>query len=780
MSDGLNPAQARRGHHPHWAAVGAGGRGQRQDAGRDLSNRRADPARHAAQPHPGRHVHQQGGQAKCSSGLPLCWANSTEEKPEISTFHSLCVRILRRHAPRLGYPAQFAIYDRGDQESVARAALREIKVADGLLRPGDLLNFISRWKMQSIRPQQAASLAKSDKEHLASMAYRRYQNALKQAGAVDFDDLLLCTEELFEKFADVRRAEAERFSHLLIDEYQDTNGSQYRIVKALADGHRNLCVVGDDDQSIYGWRGADVSHILRFKHDWPDAKVVRLEENYRSTAAILTLANRLIRFNRQRHDKVLRPARPGGEKPQILQCQDETAEAAQVVDDIRSRLAGRRRGAARFRDPVSHQRTAARLRDGTAQGQAAVRADRRNVVLRSQGSPRHPGLFEAVGFARRRSLAAADHQYAAARHRPQSGRSAASTKRSPRASRCGTYCLAPATFPRCPPRRAKPIERFRSTIEHFRQRLGDESLLEVVSTLIHQIGYHDDLVRQYKDPPEQQARWAAVEEVVNTLGSYEKRSKRPTLAGFLDEIAMGDRENEQDKEEQLSRNAVALMTLHSAKGLEFPQVYLVGMEEGLLPHRRSRGDGRRGDRRGAAAVLRRHHAGPRPTDDFAGTDPDQMGQAAPDRAEPVFVRDHRPGGHCEAPRRPPRFSQSQPRASEVGQPATRRATLSAKTLKLNAQATLGTPFRMPPTTVVGVAKHQEVSLECCPTVLRNGGPYSPLTNRAAPTVSPHRAMTLYPPPCGIIADGPPNGFLGLKTHGTRESTRMSPNACAKV
>ena len=234
-----------------------------------------------------------------------------EERPEISTFHSLCVRILRRHATRLGYPEKFAIYDRGEQESVARTALRAIKVDDALLRPGDLIHWISRWKTQSLRPAQAASAAQSDKEHLASMAYRRYQQALKQAGALDFDDLLVCTEELFQRFADVRKAEADRFAHLLIDEYQDTNGSQYRIVRSLAAGHRNLCVVGDDDQSIYGWRGAEVSHILRFQHDWPDAKVVRLEENYRSTEAILTMANRLIAHNRQRHDKTLVAARAG-------------------------------------------------------------------------------------------------------------------------------------------------------------------------------------------------------------------------------------------------------------------------------------------------------------------------------------------------------------------------------------------------------------------------------------------------------------------------------------
>jgi DNA helicase II / ATP-dependent DNA helicase PcrA len=146
-----------------------------------------------------------------------------------------------------------------------------------------LLSLIGGWKSRSVLPADSARLAQTDKEHLASMAYRRYQQALKHAGAVDFDDLLLCTEQLFREHPEALRDEAERFDHLLIDEYQDTNGSQYRIVKALASGHRNLCVVGDDDQSIYGWRGAEVEHILRFREDWPEATVVRLEDNYRST-----------------------------------------------------------------------------------------------------------------------------------------------------------------------------------------------------------------------------------------------------------------------------------------------------------------------------------------------------------------------------------------------------------------------------------------------------------------------------------------------------------------
>jgi DNA helicase-2/ATP-dependent DNA helicase PcrA len=508
------------------------------------------------------------------------------EKPEISTFHSLCVRVLRRNATRLGYPEQFAIYDRGDQESIARAALREIKVPDEVMRPGDLINFISRWKTHSIGPEKSASLATTDKEHLASMAYRRYQRALKQAGAVDFDDLLMCTEELFANFPDVRRAEASRFSHLLIDEYQDTNASQYRIVRALADEHRNLCVVGDDDQSIYGWRGAEVAHILRFKHDWPDAKVVRLEENYRSTEAILTLANRLIKFNSLRHDKVLRPARLGGEKPQILQCPDEEQEAEMVVSDIAAQLAtGRvhpREFAILFRTNEQPRAFEAALRkaklpyvliggmsfydrkevrDILAYLKVLVRPDDEISLRRIINTPARSLGNKAV-----ESLLGA----AVSQGKPL-------WDVLPDASRISGV-NAPA---------AEAAHKFRQLIEDYRQRLETDPLVEVVSDLIQKIGYQDELARIYKDPQEQQARWVAVEEVVNSLAAYCKRAKQPTLAGFLDDVTLGDRDGDQDKESQLKRNAIALMTLHSAKGLEFPQVYLVGMEEGLLPHRRS-------------------------------------------------------------------------------------------------------------------------------------------------------------------------------------------------
>jgi DNA helicase-2/ATP-dependent DNA helicase PcrA len=508
------------------------------------------------------------------------------EKPEISTFHSLCVRILRRHATRLGYPAQFAIYDRGDQESVARTALREIRVPDEALRPGDLINFISRWKTHSIRPEKAASLATTDKEHLASMAYRRYQQALRQAGAVDFDDLLMCTEELFSQFSDVRGEEAERFRHLLIDEYQDTNASQYRIVRALAEGHRNLCVVGDDDQSIYGWRGAEVAHILRFKTDWPDAKVVRLEENYRSTEAILTLANRLIRFNSLRHDKILRPARGGGDKPQILQCPDEEQEAEMVVGDMLGRLS----------TGQVHPREFAILFRTNEQPRAF------EVALRKAKLPYV--LVGGMSFYDRKEvrdilaylklLANPGDEISLRRVINVPARAIGSKAQEALVARAvadgkSLWDVLPDAkqFVGLTASTVESMGKFRNLIEHYRDRLEKESIVDVVNGLIRDIGYQDEINRVYKEPADQMSRWAAVEEVVNSLGSYCKRARKPSLAGFLDDVALGDRDSNDEKETQLKRNAIALMTLHSAKGLEFPQVYLVGMEEGLLPHRRS-------------------------------------------------------------------------------------------------------------------------------------------------------------------------------------------------
>jgi DNA helicase-2/ATP-dependent DNA helicase PcrA len=534
-----------------------------------------------------------------------------DKKPEISTFHSLCVRILKRHITRLGYPAQFAIYDRGDQESVARAALRDIRVDGAVLRPSDLINIISRWKTAAIRPAEATAVAASDKEHLAAMAYSRYQRALKTAGAVDFDDLLLCTEELFAKHADVLAAEANRFDHLLIDEYQDTNGAQYRIVKALASPHRNLCVVGDDDQSIYGWRGAEVAHILRFKRDWPEAKVVRLEENYRSTGAILGMANRLIVFNRERHEKILRAFREEGETPRVLQYPDETTEANQVIEEINSqvfrRIAQPRDFAILFRTNEQPRAFEQELRRAklpyTLIGGMSFydRKEVRDILayLRVLAHPRDEVSLLRIINTPPRGI----------------GQRAVETLLACAVSQARPlWDILPdaGKIDGLPDAAVKAVGQLVGLIQEYQGRLhpsrkkgrgtsgdaygtntsGDayatgRPLVDVVSSLIHAVGYQAEINRQYKEPAEQLARWNTVEEVVNSLGSYQQRAEEPTLAGFLEDVALVGRDDQQDKESQLAKNAVVLMTLHSAKGLEFPQVYLVGMEEGILPHHRS-------------------------------------------------------------------------------------------------------------------------------------------------------------------------------------------------
>ena len=551
-------------------------------------------------------------------------------EPLVSTFHSLCVRILRRNIDKLDYPLNFSICDRGDQESFARQVLREIRVGEKMLRPTDLLSYISRCKSTSVRPSAAATQAQDDREHLAAAAYRRYQEALKAAGSLDFDDLLLCTEELFRVSETARTTESALFDHILIDEYQDTNQSQYRIVTALASPHRNLCVVGDDDQSIYGWRGAEVKHILRFSRDWPDAKVVRLEDNYRSTESILSWANQLIQFNKTRHSKVLRAARTGGDRPRVLQFKTETEEAEQVVGEIHRHLeAGRCEPcdvAILFRtneQPRAFETELRRRKIPYVLIGGMSFFDRREVkdvisFLQLIVKPDDdPALRRIINVPPRGISRPAVEKLAAAA--TQQGISP--WEMLSRADQV-TGLSAPAR---------KGCQAFRALIEKFEREFSSGSLTAALQNLIQETGYLTELRSRYNDPEEAVAREATVEQVVNALATYEEQKKKPTLLGFLDELALANRDLENDKEKQLKRNSVVLMTMHSAKGLEFPRVYIVGMEEGILPHHRSvaaEGDAIEEERRLcyvgvtraqdnltlSLALSRRRWGKPRPTD----------------------------------------------------------------------------------------------------------------------------------------------------------------------
>ena len=509
-------------------------------------------------------------------------------RPWISTFHSLCVDILRRDIESIGYPKNFTILDRGDQESIARTVLRELRVAEGSLRPGDLLWIISGWKSRGVAPARAADIADDDRQYLGAMGYRRYQSALRATGSVDFDDLLGLTVELFDSSPDVLKRHQDRFDRVQIDEYQDTNGLQFRLVEALVAGHRNLCVVGDDDQAIYGWRGAEVTHILNFSRQFPDAKIIRLEENYRCTRPILAAANRLVRCNRQRHQKTLRSNKPSADEVRYMVYPDGQTEAEKVVLEIR--FLSERKGVA-LRDIAILFRTNEQPRLFEAElRRAGVRYvmmgtqsfyDRREVrdllaYLKVLARPRDEASLlrilntPARGISRttaervlKRAVATGDSFWDAARKCQADGEINAKA--------------------------ADAVAGFHGLLERHRTRFASQprQMHEALQALITEIGYDSELERLYPDPNQRAAREVSVSEVLESLSEYAARSSQPTLSGYLSDTALDAREEEPDKDETAAQDAVKLLTLHSAKGLEFPRVYLVGMEEGLLPHRRS-------------------------------------------------------------------------------------------------------------------------------------------------------------------------------------------------
>ncbi|MEO8177404.1 MAG: UvrD-helicase domain-containing protein [Deltaproteobacteria bacterium] len=513
-------------------------------------------------------------------------------RPEVSTLHSLCVRILRRHADRLGYPKQFSICDRGDQESVARAALRNVRVDDQKLKPNDFLSLVGGWKSRGLGNEAALAGADGDREQLAALAYERYQAALFAQGSLDFDDLLLCTERLFTEFSDVREQEAARFDQLMIDEYQDTNSSQYRIIKALAQKHRNLCVVGDDDQSIYGWRGAEVQHILNFTRDWPEALVVRLETNYRSREPILALANLLIANNTTRHAKVLKPHRMGGAVPRFLRFEDETAEANAVVREI----AQKTQREDEDRVPLHDFAILFRTNEQPRAFELELRREKlRYTLVGGQSFFDRKEVRDMLAYLKLLAHASDEVSLLRVINTPSRGIGTSTVKALmavaiSRGKPLGEVLPEAITEADLAPPIAERILGFVRLIERYRARLESELTSVVVRALVTEIDYKAELERICKEPSEVEGRYLAVEGVARSIEEYEARTEQPTLAGFLDDTALAGRDDLGDDREK--KSGVTLMTLHSAKGLEFPHVYMVGMEEGLLPHKRVIAEGR--------------------------------------------------------------------------------------------------------------------------------------------------------------------------------------------
>ncbi len=506
-------------------------------------------------------------------------------KLTVGTFHSFCLKLLRENCELVGFPNGISIADASDQVAACKSVLRELRIAEATVKPAVLQSRISLLKNQLVSPEEFLAKPGDDLDELVGRGYQRYEEFLRRSRKMDFDDLLLYTVKLLQNNEYVREGLQAQYQYVMVDEYQDTNGPQYEIVNRIGAHHRNVCVVGDDDQSIYSWRGADISKILNFERIYPEATVVRLETNYRSTQEILDAANRVIRNNPTRHEKTLRSHAGRGELIQLVAHRDESIEAEYVVREIRMRVD---QGKNRLSDFAILFRTAIQPRTFEAELRARAipyilvggmsffdRKEVRDVLayLKVIQNPRDEvSLLRIINC-------------------PPRGVGKTTIDRVLEfATENGiTVPEAFAKAERIEGLNRKAVEAVQRLQERLRL-LGKEKpkddLVEFIQRVVETFAYRDEVNRCYPEPRDQEARWQAVVEVLNFAENHVRRRKRPSLATFLNELTLSSTDD-RSKEEAGKRNAVTLMTLHSAKGLEFPRVFLVGLEEGILPHARS-------------------------------------------------------------------------------------------------------------------------------------------------------------------------------------------------
>jgi len=515
----------------------------------------------------------------------------------ISTFHALCARLLRREGPQIGLTRDFVIYDSNDQLTLMKHAIRELGVDDASLAPRLALSRISHAKNRMEGPEALTANAWSPRDQQIGRLYAMYLKALADANALDFDDLLLKTVELFEQSAQVRDRYGEKFQYLMVDEYQDTNRPQYLLVQRLAARHRNLCVVGDPDQSIYKWRGADLRNILDFEHDFPEAKIVRLERNYRSTQVILDAATAVISQNRNRKEKRLYTDRAGGAKVLYYRAGDDLDEAEFIARNAREAL----------HDNVEN--SVAVLYRTNAQSRTLEDALRRSGTdYKIIGSVRFYERKEIKDILAYLKLLQNPHDNVSLRrviNVPARGigkgvmESLEGVDTTPRADAAPLLAEAAALEANSlwtrlvhavdhrllAPRAVASLSAFRDLIASLRDMVPRESVSIAVGKVIDQTGYLQDLRDERSE--EAESRIENLMELVSAAREYESRQTEPSLAGFVDQLSLLS----DTDEEAGSRNArVLLMTMHSAKGLEFPVVVMAGLEEGLFPHSRSSDD----------------------------------------------------------------------------------------------------------------------------------------------------------------------------------------------
>ena len=497
----------------------------------------------------------------------------------VSTFHSACVRILRRFIERLGYDNRFTIYDTDDQKTLMKEVCRKVDIDTKVYKERNLLAVVSSAKNEMILPDEFELNAGGDFGQLKiAKVYREYEAQLKANNALDFDDLLVKTVQLLETQPDVLEYYQERFRYIMVDEYQDTNTVQFRLVRLLAGKYRNLCVVGDDDQSIYKFRGANIRNILDFEHEFPDAHVVRLEQNYRSTGNILNAANGVIRNNRNRKEKTLWTDNGEGEKIQLRQFDTAFDEAEYIAEDIKKEV----QEGASYNDSAVLYRTNAQSRLFEEKFIAM------NIPYKIVGGINFYARREIKDLlAYLKTVDNGQDDLAVRRiiNVPKRGIGLTTINRIQESADergIGFYeaLLVPELIPGVG-RSASKLDSFAALIEYFKGQTEKESITDLLREIIEKTGYVESL--EAEDKVEAESRIENIDELVNKAAAYEEdcqdRGEEASLSGFLEEVALVADIDSLDEDQDY----VVLMTLHSAKGLEFPHVYLAGMEDGLFP-----------------------------------------------------------------------------------------------------------------------------------------------------------------------------------------------------
>lgn len=497
----------------------------------------------------------------------------------VSTFHSACVRILRRFIDRLGYENHFTIYDTDDQKTLIKEVCRKVDVDTKVFKERSLLSAISSAKNEMILPDEFELNAGGDfaKMKIAKV-YREYEAQMKANNALDFDDLLVKTVQLLQTQPDVLESYQERFRYIMVDEYQDTNTVQFQLVSLLAGKYKNLCVVGDDDQSIYKFRGANIRNILDFEHEFPDAKVIKLEQNYRSTGNILNAANSVIANNRGRKDKSLWTENGEGELIRLRQFDTAFDEADFIGEDIKSAV---RQGGS-YNDSAVLYRTNAQSRLLEEKFIAM------NIPYKIVGGVNFYARREIKDLlAYLKTIDNGRDDVAVRRiiNVPKRGIGLTTINRIQESATergIGFYeaLLAPGLIAGVG-RSATKLDSFAALIEYFKTLAEEMNITDLLQEVIEKTGYIESL--ENEDKEEAKTRKENIDELISKAATYEEscqdKDEKATLSGFLEEVALVADIDSLDEDQEY----VVLMTLHSAKGLEFPRVYLAGMEDGLFP-----------------------------------------------------------------------------------------------------------------------------------------------------------------------------------------------------